>query len=325
MTVRSVAARELVQQVATSRRVNLVSAVVSGGLLALYVCYLAVYWADECSASHLRDWILGSAVSSAVKLALTVWRIAAGSTSASLNSPQAPLARRLTYWLAFFSFVWLIVGSVWRWGRLGCASPFAALTQGVLVTFWTVMALPLAFPLVVCFCAMPFLCCGGCCEPEDVPFTGRGNARMLVLLLRAVSDGSEGLPDEHLPPVHVFQESSQPDLVEEGRAEEEDDAGGAPCAICLIDLRPGCEVRRLPCAHTFHAECVATWLRSKSTCPLCRRRARRSELLSSLLVSLSPLLVSRLSSLVSRFSSSLSLSLSLSRLSLSLHETAVAV
>lgn len=41
------------------------------------------------------------------------------------------------------------------------------------------------------------------------------------------------------------------------------------CAICLapfLDLEP---VRKLPCRHIFHKECIGTWLRSSHTCPLC--------------------------------------------------------
>uniref|UniRef100_K3YZR6 RING-type E3 ubiquitin transferase n=1 Tax=Setaria italica TaxID=4555 RepID=K3YZR6_SETIT len=48
--------------------------------------------------------------------------------------------------------------------------------------------------------------------------------------------------------------------------------GSALCAVCLEDVQCGEAVRRLPaCEHLFHKECVDMWLRSQTTCPLCRR------------------------------------------------------
>ncbi|GJN38098.1 hypothetical protein PR202_gb27110 [Eleusine coracana subsp. coracana] len=49
--------------------------------------------------------------------------------------------------------------------------------------------------------------------------------------------------------------------------------GGAAvdCAVCLSELADGEKVRALPsCGHVFHVECVDAWLRSRTTCPVCR-------------------------------------------------------
>lgn len=43
---------------------------------------------------------------------------------------------------------------------------------------------------------------------------------------------------------------------------------GDPCAICQEFMCAGEAVRRLPCAHLFHADCIATWLPVRLTCPL---------------------------------------------------------
>ncbi|XAR50938.1 hypothetical protein NMG60_11005406 [Bertholletia excelsa] len=43
------------------------------------------------------------------------------------------------------------------------------------------------------------------------------------------------------------------------------------CAVCLGEFVEGEELRVLPgCTHCFHVSCVDTWLRSHSSCPLCR-------------------------------------------------------
>ncbi|RLM69116.1 putative RING zinc finger domain superfamily protein [Panicum miliaceum] len=43
------------------------------------------------------------------------------------------------------------------------------------------------------------------------------------------------------------------------------------CAVCLADFDDGEAVRVLPeCMHYFHAECIDTWLRGSTSCPMCR-------------------------------------------------------
>ncbi|KAL5203289.1 hypothetical protein ABZP36_014241 [Zizania latifolia] len=48
-------------------------------------------------------------------------------------------------------------------------------------------------------------------------------------------------------------------------------SGWAQCVICLGLVQVGEVVRRLPaCKHLFHVTCIDTWLRSHTTCPICR-------------------------------------------------------
>jgi E3 ubiquitin-protein ligase RNF181 len=44
----------------------------------------------------------------------------------------------------------------------------------------------------------------------------------------------------------------------------------ATCAVCTEDVAPGQAAARLPCAHWYHAACIAPWLRIRTTCPTCR-------------------------------------------------------
>lgn len=42
--------------------------------------------------------------------------------------------------------------------------------------------------------------------------------------------------------------------------------------MCLDSLKPGDEVKELPCGHIFHATCITPWLTKKrAVCPVCRR------------------------------------------------------
>ncbi|XP_037474447.1 E3 ubiquitin-protein ligase EL5-like [Triticum dicoccoides] len=43
------------------------------------------------------------------------------------------------------------------------------------------------------------------------------------------------------------------------------------CLICLNALEDGKECTEVPaCGHVYCRECIATWMRSRNTCPLCR-------------------------------------------------------
>lgn len=51
------------------------------------------------------------------------------------------------------------------------------------------------------------------------------------------------------------------------------------CSICLEDFQEATVLRKLQCAHVFHAECLDPWLtQSKASCPTCRADARLPEL-----------------------------------------------
>ncbi|KAL2484865.1 RING-H2 finger protein ATL32 [Abeliophyllum distichum] len=50
------------------------------------------------------------------------------------------------------------------------------------------------------------------------------------------------------------------------------------CAICLSMFQQEEKVKVLPiCHHGFHSECVDKWLRTRSSCPLCRALIRHGQ------------------------------------------------
>ncbi|XWS23229.1 hypothetical protein CRYUN_Cryun29cG0103100 [Craigia yunnanensis] len=48
------------------------------------------------------------------------------------------------------------------------------------------------------------------------------------------------------------------------------EVGDEDCMICLEELKVGSDVSRMPCSHTFHANCIEKWLKQSHYCPLCR-------------------------------------------------------
>ncbi|XWS38761.1 hypothetical protein CRYUN_Cryun19dG0158000 [Craigia yunnanensis] len=46
---------------------------------------------------------------------------------------------------------------------------------------------------------------------------------------------------------------------------------GTDCSVCLSEFQEDESLRLLPkCGHAFHVQCIDTWLKSHSNCPMCR-------------------------------------------------------
>lgn len=43
------------------------------------------------------------------------------------------------------------------------------------------------------------------------------------------------------------------------------------CSICWDDFKIDETVRKLPCSHLYHENCIVPWLNLHSTCPICRK------------------------------------------------------
>jgi hypothetical protein len=41
------------------------------------------------------------------------------------------------------------------------------------------------------------------------------------------------------------------------------------CPICTDPLLASAPVRRLPCSHLYHSDCIVTWLSLRNSCPVC--------------------------------------------------------
>nr|GLL36613.1 E3 ubiquitin-protein ligase CIP8-like [Ipomoea trifida] len=56
-----------------------------------------------------------------------------------------------------------------------------------------------------------------------------------------------------------------------------EDGAGSCCVICLEELKVGRDVAVMPCSHhSFHDDCLSSWLEISPSCPLCRRKMSAS-------------------------------------------------
>ncbi|XP_030923661.1 E3 ubiquitin-protein ligase RHA2B-like [Quercus lobata] len=55
------------------------------------------------------------------------------------------------------------------------------------------------------------------------------------------------------------------------------------CTVCLSEFEEGDKVRNLQCKHTFHKDCLDSWLQQycRATCPLCRTKVVPDEIVDS--------------------------------------------
>ncbi|PUZ70049.1 hypothetical protein GQ55_2G193200 [Panicum hallii var. hallii] len=87
--------------------------------------------------------------------------------------------------------------------------------------------------------------------------------------LVVLDDG--GRDEEHFP----VDDHGQRVMVPAAMVAPEGLAGVSVCAVCTEEVTAGQAVVRLPCAHWYHAGCIAPWLRIRNNCPTCRAELPR--------------------------------------------------
>ena len=53
-------------------------------------------------------------------------------------------------------------------------------------------------------------------------------------------------------------------------------ANNRECSVCIESFKNGDDVMCLPCFHTYHKNCITPWLKTKSTCPVCKHQITSS-------------------------------------------------
>ncbi|KAL5275192.1 RNF111 family protein [Megaselia abdita] len=70
--------------------------------------------------------------------------------------------------------------------------------------------------------------------------------------------------------LEIIERNTLPHVYKRVRRPSETDEDAEKCAICLSLFELDNDVRRLPCMHLFHLDCVDQWLVTNKHCPICR-------------------------------------------------------
>lgn len=96
------------------------------------------------------------------------------------------------------------------------------------------------------------------------PQQTNGSRETVVYELQINFDTVEGASE---PPVTATKQALRKNRILRARVSDE----SCECAICMISFIRAQRLRKLPCEHKFHVECVDKWLLGHSNkCPVCR-------------------------------------------------------
>ncbi|KAL9234444.1 hypothetical protein vseg_009316 [Gypsophila vaccaria] len=165
---------------------------------------------------------------------------------------------------ATFSFIWWMFGLFWILTGGNMLADDAPKLRWITIFFLGCYVL--FFAIFICFAiivAIAICCCLPC---------------ILVVLCRARRQ--EETSEEVLETLtkYTFKRDESQGAVAGTMIECDTDtptertlsAEDAACAICLVEYKNGSELQELPCHHHFHSACIGKWLRTKTTCPLCK-------------------------------------------------------
>ncbi|KAK6127176.1 hypothetical protein DH2020_039060 [Rehmannia glutinosa] len=76
------------------------------------------------------------------------------------------------------------------------------------------------------------------------------------------------LNDQHVPPP---ASRSSMDALSTVKISKKHVRADSTCAVCKERFELGSQVKKLPCKHLYHSDCIVPWLEQRSSCPVCRQ------------------------------------------------------
>ncbi|KAG2309697.1 hypothetical protein Bca52824_029445 [Brassica carinata] len=141
------------------------------------------------------------------------------------------------------------------WGSVSHSSPASSLNGKIMLS--SVIILFAAVIMILCFHSYA----RWLFRRQNRRIRRRIRAHLRALSSSTISSLSPPLDPTVLEKIPIFvysSETHQTPVLEE-------------CSVCLSEFEEEDQGRLLPkCGHAFHVDCIDTWFRSTSTCPLCR-------------------------------------------------------
>ncbi|KAL0739836.1 hypothetical protein Bca4012_081349 [Brassica carinata] len=140
------------------------------------------------------------------------------------------------------------------WGSVSHSSPASSLNGKIMLS--SVIILFAAVIMILCFHSYA----RWLFRRQNRRIRRRIRAHLRALSSSTISSLSPPLDPTVLEKIPIFVYSSE---THQTPLEE--------CSVCLSEFEEEDQGRLLPkCGHAFHVDCIDTWFRSTSTCPLCR-------------------------------------------------------
>ena len=101
---------------------------------------------------------------------------------------------------------------------------------------------------------------------SSLGFFNSGSGMNVMELMQNIGSRGRGLNQEIVEGLATarFDKENSQNLDEEAKK----------CSVCITEFEDEEMIKFLPCTHRFHGQCIDTWLRDHSTCPLCKRDFR---------------------------------------------------
>ncbi|KAG6511068.1 hypothetical protein ZIOFF_029117 [Zingiber officinale] len=120
------------------------------------------------------------------------------------------------------------------------------------------------------------LICPGCSRSDLLREMEFNSPQSLPLLLPESDDGGGDESIPLLPPPDPDRSGLYPasaasiDALPSVLICDTDDRSLPSCAVCKDEFSLHSCVRRLPCSHLYHSDCIVPWLSLHNSCPICR-------------------------------------------------------
>ena len=101
----------------------------------------------------------------------------------------------------------------------------------------------------------------------------------LICCCRCISSNTQEILYSEHDDISVTEETKEEDIeviliTKDNMIELEQKYGSECCSICLCEYEDGDHISITNCSpvnHSFHANCLAEWLMTKSVCPMCNK------------------------------------------------------
>jgi len=240
--------------------------------LAMMAALVAMNWRgyDKCH-DPLNVWefvdYLAFILFRVIQFAFQYYSMGRRQTLCGVSIPK--MLAMFNLWIVYpFIWAWCILGCVW-YARSGDCLPGSTSAWGFVS--WLVFSF--LYLLLFLWLIITTYRIRNRARPQDMGAIEHMQ-NLLVQYQRAQAHAlpvTEGMSDgeiEGLGTRTIQQSDVRPEAIEAGNG-----ATGVTCAICLVDVAIGEQVRDLACGHPFHPACVDQWLQLNNTCPNCRAPA----------------------------------------------------